>query len=382
MRHETDKSRKSSFVSYKTALVAVLALGFTIGLTGCKEETAVTEPVRPVKAMVVEAAPAQRTVLYSGVIAPRVETSLGFRVSGKIVERLVNVGDAVRAGQPVARLDETDLRLGQNSAEAAVTSARSRLAVANDALQRARSLAPKGFIAQSVVDQRQLEADSAKAALDAAQDQLEQARNATSYALLLADKPGIITSVRAEPGQVVSVGQTVVTLAQAGDIEVSVAIPEHEIARLSPGMPAQVALWAAPEIRSSGTVREIAGAAEPASRTYAVRVALANPSEQMRLGMTATVSLSLDGAPPGVTIPLAALREFQGQKTVFVADRDGTVAARMVQVASVNDDGARIETGLAPGEVVVTGGVQFLRDGMKVRLPAGLEPPQSAMAGH
>lgn len=385
MRAENDENELSSFKIRKVAAVSLFVLVLAAGLSACREQEAVVEPIRPVKAIVVEHAKPERYVTYSGVIAPRIETTLGFRVGGKVVERLVDVGDTVTKGQPVARLDDTDLKLSENSARANVNSARTRLAVAQDALDRAKSLAPKGFIAQSVVDQRQLEADSAKAALDAAQDQFEQARNASGYALLLADRNGIVTDVRAEPGQVVAVGQAVITLAQAGEQEVSVAVPENEVTELTIGQQAEVALWAAPDIRSSASIREIAGAADPASRTYAVRVALANPSPMVRLGMTATVTFRLAHRAPGFAIPLAALSEREGQKNVFVADAaSGVVSSRTIQIAGVSENAVRVSEGLNPGDVVVTGGVQFLREGMKVRLPADLAIIAAAhrVAGH
>src|SRR5262249_11382947 len=154
-----------------------------------------------------------------------------------IIERYVNAGDQVEAGQKIAKLDEKDLKLAENSARAAVAAAKSRLDVAKDALRRATFLLPNGFIAESAVDQRELEFDSAQSALNSAEDQLNQAVNATSYALLLADKGGVVTSVRAEPGQVVAAGQAVVTFALAGDREASVAVPEQEIVRLKTGDP-------------------------------------------------------------------------------------------------------------------------------------------------
>src|SRR5208337_4088888 len=250
MRLKCDESEKSFFVSCKAGLAVLLVLG--LGLSGCSEEKAAEVHVRPVKAMIVAAPLSERILTYSGVISPRIESTIGFRVSGKIVERYVNVGDQVTAGQKIARLDEADMKLAENSARAAVTSAKTRAAVAKDALSRANFLLPNGFIAKAAVDQRRLELDSAQSALDAAEDQLNQAINATSYALLIVDKDGIVTSVRAEPGQVVAAGQAVITQAFAGDIEVSVAVPEREIVKLRPGDGASIALWSAPGVKSEG----------------------------------------------------------------------------------------------------------------------------------
>jgi RND family efflux transporter MFP subunit len=366
MRVNADKKANSSLI-IRRRLLAALAL--PLALAACAERKTAQEEVRPVKAFVVKAPAAERTLAYSGVVAPRVESTLGFRVSGKIVERFVSTGDRVAAGKEIARLDEKDLKLAENSARAAVGAAKTRFAVAKDALERAAYLLPKGFIAKAAFDQRQLEYDAAKSAFDSAEDQLNQAVNATSYALLSADKDGVVTSVRAEPGQVVSAGQPVVTLAEAGEIEVSAAVPENEIARLKAGDPARVSLWAAPDAGGGGTIREIAGAADPASRTYAVRVTVIHPAPEMRLGMTISVSFKVPEADPPAIAPLTAFMEEGGKTVVYVADRGSeTVARREVLLDGVAAEGVRVKSGLAPGEIVVTGGVQFLKDGMKVRL--------------
>ena len=358
-------------------LTAVLLL--PLGLAACGEAKRAEVPVRPVKAMIVPAPAQDRVLTYSGVIAPRIESTLGFRVSGKIVERFVNVGDRIAAGQKIARLDEVDLKLAENSARAAVTGAKTRAAVARDALGRANYLLPNGFIAKSAVDQRKLEMDAAQSALDAAQDQLSQAINGTSYALLLAGNDGIVTSVRAEPGQVVAAGQAVITQALAKDIEASVTVPEQEVVKLRPGEGASVALWSAPSVKSEGKIREIAGAADAASRTYGVRVAIAHPVPEMRIGMTASISFNLPRDTASPIVPLAALTQRDGKTVAYIADRDSqTVAEREVVTDGVSEAGVRIKSGLRPGQIVVTAGVQFLRDGTKVRLAK--EIPMAAAA--
>lgn len=379
MRLKCDESEKSFFVSCKAGLAVLLVLG--LGLSGCSEEKAAEVHVRPVKAMIVAAPLSERILTYSGVISPRIESTIGFRVSGKIVERYVNVGDQVTAGQKIARLDEADMKLAENSARAAVTSAKTRAAVAKDALSRANFLLPNGFIAKAAVDQRRLELDSAQSALDAAEDQLNQAINATSYALLIVDKDGIVTSVRAEPGQVVAAGQAVITQAFAGDIEVSVAVPEREIVKLRPGDGASIALWSAPGVKSEGKIREIASAAEAASRTYGVRITIATPVPEMRIGMTASVSFKLVEKAADPIVPLAALTEYGGKTVAYVVDKESqTVAQREVVTDGVSEAGVRVKAGLRPGEIVVTGGVQFLQDGMKVRLAKEILTAQAETA--
>jgi multidrug efflux system membrane fusion protein len=179
-----------------------------------------------VKVAIVAAAPQGRTLSYSGVVRPRIESALGFRVPGKIVARAVNVGDRIEVDQVIARLDETDLKLAENAAKAAVASARSRRDVAKDSLDRAKVLLPKAIISQAAYDTRRNELDAAEAALDTAEAQLRQAANAVGYTLLKADKAGIVTAVTGEPGQIVNAGQAVATLAEAGETEIAVAVPE------------------------------------------------------------------------------------------------------------------------------------------------------------
>jgi RND family efflux transporter MFP subunit len=359
MRPKSDKYEKPSQVIRQFAVVSLI---LPLSLVGCSQEQTAEQPVRPVKAITVPAPLTERVLTYSGVLMPRIESTLGFRVSGKIMERYVNVGDQITAGQKIARLDEKDLKLSENSARANVAAAKTRLAVAKDALDRAKYLLPNGFIAKSAVDQRQLEFDSAQSALNAADDQLNQSINSTSYALLFAEKDGIVTSVRAEPGQVVGVGQAVITLALADDIEVLVAVPEHEITKLKPSYPGLIALWSAPNVNSEGKIREIAGAADPASRTYGVRVTIAKP--------TPSITFRVPQENPSVIVPLTAFTEQNGKTIAFVADKDlQVVSRREVEIDGVSDEGAKVKSGLLPGEIVITGGVQFLHEGMKVRLP-------------
>ena len=349
----------------------VTVLGIAALLAGCKGEAAVKEEsIRPVKVAVVEAGTPARRLTYSGVVRPRIESALGFRVPGKIVARLVNVGDHVSVDQEIARLDETDLRLAENAARAAVASARSRRDVAKDHLERAKVLLPKAIISQAAYDTRRNELDAAEAALEAAEAQLRQAVNAASYATLKADKAGIVTTVMSEPGQVVSAGQAVVAQAEAGETEIAIAVPEQDAGRLTVGQRTKVTLWAGPRASVVGRIREIAGQADPASRTYAVRIAVNTPPPAMRLGMTASVALTIDDEVTPLVMPLTALAESDDGPVAYVVDQANKVVRKTaVTVAGIAESGVRIASGLQAGDMVVTTGVQFLRDGMRIRLP-------------
>jgi membrane fusion protein, multidrug efflux system len=349
-----------------------LVLPFVAILGGCRGEEAKVEQeiVRPVKAQVIGEPVRGRTLTYSGVVRPRIESAIGFRVAGKIVQRFVNVGDRVEANQVIARLDDTDLKLAENSAKAAVAAARSRRNVASDNLERGKTLLPKAIIAQAAYDTRRNEMDAAVAALDSAEAQLRQATNAVEYATLKADKAGIVTGVMGEPGQVVSAGQTIIMLAHAEETEIAVAVPEQDAGHLTIGQRAKITLWAGPPISLEGRIREIAGQADPASRTYTVRITVSGAPQIMRLGMTASVALEMDDEAAGVVVPLTALTESEGGPVVFVVDPlNEAVRKTPVSMGGIAEDGVKIVDGLHAGDVVVTAGVQFLRDGMLVRLP-------------
>jgi multidrug efflux system membrane fusion protein len=355
----------------KAACWAALGLLLTAAVGGCKGEAQVAqEAVRPVKVAVVAMTAPGHTLTYSGVVRSRIESELGFRVPGKIVERVVNVGDRVAVDQTIARLDDTDLSLAENSARAAVAAARSRRDMAHDNMERAKVLLPKRIIAQATYDTRRNELDAAVSALDSAEAQLRQAANAVTYATLKADKGGIVTAVTAEPGQVVSAGQPVVTLAHADETEIAIAVPEQDSGYVAIGQSARITLWAGPRTEIDGRIREIAGQADTASRTYAVRIAVTAPPQSLRLGMTASVAIRVDDGDARMVVPVTALTESDGHPVVFVVDSaKSAVHQTPVMVSGVTEGGVRIAGGLHAGEVVVTAGVQFLRDGMRVRGP-------------
>lgn len=363
---------------------AVVALVLA-ALVGCREESADKggEPVRPVKVTVVTDGSGERVIRYSGAVRARVEAALGFRVAGKIVARTVDIGQRVEAGRVLARLDPTDLRLALQTAEANVAAARARVKVADDARARARTLNTKGFVADSNLDRADLEADQAKAALEAAVYARDQATNQIAYADLAADADGIVTEIRADVGQVVAAGTPVVTLARDDEKEVAIAVPEQDVVRFAKDQTVSVVFWADKDLRLRGRIREIAGSADSASRTYAIRVSLP-ADDRVRLGMTATVEATVTTVRGALVIPLSALGEAKGTPRVWLVDRaNATVVPRDVTLGPLAADGVGVVSGLAPGDMVVTAGVQFLTPGKKVRLPAevaDLHPADAAPA--
>jgi multidrug efflux system membrane fusion protein len=297
---------------------------------------------------------------YSGEVRARIETTLGFRVGGKIVERLVDAGASVKAGQPLARLDPTDTGLQAVQAEA-------QRALAEADLKRYQDLKAKNFISASALDARET-------AFKAADAQAKLAKNQASYTTLAAEKSGVIGQVLGEPGQVVSAGQAVFRMAPDGDREIAISVPENEIAGFKLGQAAEVSLWAisggnAPNI--VGKVREIMPVADPVTRTYLVRVSLKDADPKLPLGMSATVRLASQGAGAAkITLPLTAVFQQGQQPTVWVVGADETVSAKLVKVAAYTDTGVVIESGLSGDERIVAAGTNLLTVGEKVRLVA------------
>jgi membrane fusion protein, multidrug efflux system len=334
-------------------LRATLFLAVAAILTGCNSEAKVAqEVVRPVKVAVVGDASRGRTLTYSGVVRPRIESAVGFRVPGKIVERLVNVGDSLEVDQIIARLDDIDLKLAEQSAKAGVDSARSRRDVAHDNLERGKVLLRNTTISQAAYDTRRNEMDAAASGLESAEAQLRQATNAVGYATLRAHKAGIVTAVSAEPGQVITAGQAVIMLAHRGETEIAIAVPEQDAGYLAVGQPAKITLWAGPRVSIAGSIREIAGQADAASRTYAIRVSASEVPAIMRFGMTASVALHIDDEAAGTVVPIAALTESDGGPVVFLVDPvTETVRKTKVTVDGTTEDGVRIASGLHAGDI-------------------------------
>lgn len=352
---------------------AVLLLA-ALALAGCKDaaKTDVAPPTdRPVKTLTLTTAAGTITRSYSGAVRARTDSTLSFRVGGKMIARLVDVGDHVEKDTLIARVDATDLKLALDAASANVEAARIRRSVSADELARIQALSQKGFAAQSALDRAAGEAEQAARAYEVAVAQRDQAQNQTAYTELKADASGIVTEIRADVGQVVSAGTPVVTVARDGEKEVAFAVPEQTVTGLSKGLQVRVAPWAEQTLKLTGTIREIGGAADPASRTFAVRVALpaeASDNPRLRLGMTATVEIDLPVAADAVVVPLSALAKSGTDTVVWLYDRPtSTVAPRRVQTGPGAPEGVRILSGLAPGDTIIVAGTQFMRDGLKVR---------------
>ncbi len=358
---------RRSCVFAKGMLVAVALAA----LTACSEEKKVEapDPVRPVKVVEIGGPEIGRSLVYSGSVRARTEMNLGFRVAGKITERLVDVGDRVEPGTVLARLDAVDYQLSVRRADADLTSAQKQVEITGLARKRAETLAEKSVTSQSQLEQAQLAADQAQSQLQSAESALEEANNQVAYTELKATQSGIVTTVSADIGQVVSAGTTVVAVAVDGEKEVQIAVPETDIAHFKPGKVVKASFWSARDLVLEGKVREVAGSADAQSRTFAVRVSLP-ADDRVLIGMTATIDAVEDNVAPTFGVPLAALSQKEGKPVVWIVDRDkGEVSSRAVTVAGYGDSVARVSEGIAKGDLVVSAGTQFMRDGLKVKLP-------------
>ncbi|MER9834380.1 efflux RND transporter periplasmic adaptor subunit [Mesorhizobium sp. M0145] len=358
------------------ALIIVVALG----LAGCSQEKAeVTEIIRPVKVVEIAKASDTRQLSYSGSVRARTEMNLGFRINGKITERLVDIGDRVKPGDVLARIDPTDYELSVRSAQASLDAADRQVETVELTRKRAEQLYAKNFAPKSQLEQATLAYNQAVATRDSARSQLAQAQNQVRYTDLKADKNGIVTAVAADVGQVVGSGTPVVTVAIDGEKEVLIAVPETDIAEFKPGKTVKAGFWSDEALTLDGKVREVAGSADPQSRTFAVRVSLPNDSRVL-LGMTASIEAAADNRQQLVSIPLAALAQKDSQSIVWTVDRNGgTVHAHPVKVAAFTPDGVSVADGLKPGDVVVAAGTQFMTENLKVKL-TGDAAQQSASA--
>jgi RND family efflux transporter MFP subunit len=309
---------------------------------------------------------------FVGAVRPRIESDLGFRVTGKVQKRLVEVGAPVTAGQPLATLDEVDLKLQAEQAEAEQRAATGVLAQAAAAETRAVDLKQKGWTTQAQVEQAKATADEARARLNRAERSVELTKNSLSYATLLADAPGVVTATLIEPGQVVASGQTAIRVARLAEKEVVVAIPETMLARARSG-DARVSVWSNPGKRYVANLRELAPSADTMTRTYLAKFSIPQADDDVQLGMTATLSLSDSASAPVARLPLTALFDQGDGPSLYVADqKSGAIARRPVTVKAYESDDVLIAGGVDEGADVVVAGVQKLDPAQRVRVVSSL----------
>jgi RND family efflux transporter MFP subunit len=359
-----------NFAGMKQASAIAILLLSGAALSACTEEKAETKPsIRVVKVIEIAKASNVRQLEYSGSVKSRTEMNLGFRVAGKITERLVDIGDRVKPGDTLSRIDPTDYRLAVESAQANLDAAEKGVETADLVNKRAHALYQKNAVPKAEVEQAQLAFDQAVSTRTAMSSSLDQAKNQLSYADLKSDRDGIVTAVAADRGQVVSAGTPVLTVVADDQKEVLIAVPENDIAEFKVGKAVKARFWSDNKLVMDGKIREVSASADAQSRTFAVRVSLPNDARVL-IGMTATIEADVTNANDGVTVPLSALAEKDGGKIVWTVDRTAeTVHSRIVKLAAFTDSGVDVAEGLKPGDIVVSAGTQFMTENLKVKLP-------------
>ena len=364
-------------------LLLAAVVGTTL-LAACSKTETAPDPVRAVRTTTVAVQSAGGTFEYAGEVRSRTESRLGFRVGGKIVRRNAELGSTVKAGQVLAQLDSQDLRLGQDSARAALVAAQANHDLALADFKRFKELLDKGFISSAELERRDTTLKAARAQLDQAKAQSSVQGNQAGYATLVADAGGVITGVDAEPGMVVAAGSPVLRLAHDGPRDVVFSVPEDKVGLIKtlaaqPGA-FKVRLWGDTGEPMAASIREIGAAADPVTRTFLVKADIGKAGA-VRLGQTATVLVAMPKTAGVTKLPLSALKEEQGRTMVWVVDRDSmTVKLQPVQFAGADGNDAVVSGGIAPGQVVVTAGVHVLTPGQKVKFYVDPGAPSASAA--
>ena len=346
-------------------------IGFAVALAAVGASSFAGEPSqppsRPVLVARIHFAPREREQALPGVVKARIETDLGFRVAGKIAVRFVDAGAVVKKGDPLAALDDVDFKLQVEQAEADRNAAASAVEQAAGSAQRVLALHAKGWSSSAEWDKTRSADDQAHAALVKAERAVTLARNALDYVNLSADADGVVGAVFAESGQVVAAGAPIIRLSHTEEREAAVAVPETMVERVRESV-AKVEFWAMPGVKIPATLRELSPTADPATRTYPARYSLAGAPEQVRLGMSVTVTLSRESASVAKA-PIGAIFDSGSGPTVWVVDvATGRLRAAAVKIALRDSDAVYILEGVSEGDRIVALGVHKLDTGLKVRV--------------
>ncbi len=347
-----------------------LLLGTVVAATllvGCAKEAPKVEDIRPVRAMVLTASNVDIDAEFSGEVRPRVESRLAFRVPGKISARKVDPGTVVKKGQVLMQLDARDLRLSQAQAQAGLRAAETTRDLAKAELKRYQELRVTNFVSQAVLDQKLSAFRAAQANVDAAMAGYSGQANQAGYASLVSDIDGVVTAVDAEVGTVVSPGTPVVRVAQTSEKEIVIALPENKVDAMRKVQDVTVRMWANPGVVIPGKIREVSPVADPATRTYAVKVSIPEAAADVKLGMTATVQFSSSTAQPMIRVPLTALFHEKNVTSVWVIN-NGVVKLVPVQIGGPAGNDVVLVGGAVAGQTIVTAGVNLLKPGQKVKI--------------
>lgn len=361
----------------------LLSSSLALALAACGKPAPVAEAPREVVVLQAQQRDGAQALHLPAEVQPRFVTAMSFRVAGQLVERRVHLGDTVRKGQLVARLDPADAQHNAASAQAELASARQHLDAAEKQLKRDTEQARENLISAQQLEQSQDAHAAAQAQLKAAQARAAVAGNQRDYTALLAEHDGVISAEQANTGDVLSPGQPVFSLAWSGAVDVITDVADSQVARIHPGATATVTLPSLPGKSFSGRVREVSPAADPQSRTYRVKVTLEQPDAALRLGMTGDVVITpgAQGGPGATVMVLPATALFhQGDKpAVWVVGGDGKLALRPVTVSAYGERSISLTQGVAAEDKVVVQGVHTLTAGEKVKAIAPLHAEDFAL---
>jgi len=348
------------------ALCLLVALSSLAGCRGSGEEPAAE--VRPVRAVTIENRDGSGTIVLTGRIQAQSEVNQAFRLDGQLIQRTVEIGDEVKAGQLLAVLDSQNEESGLQAAQAQQIAAQVQLVDARNNYNRMRDLVEDAAVSRAAYDHAEAVLKTAEAQVQSVQSQVRLAQNRLGFTRLYSDVGGVVTARGPDPGEVVSAGRMIVQIARVGAIDAVFDVPARVKQSAARDAAINVSLTSDPSVVAEGRVREVSPRADPVTGTFAVRIELADPPEAMRLGSTVTGRLQMDAAP-GIEVPAQAMFRSEGGSAVWVVDpASSTVSARPIRVGA-NDSGlVRVESGLDPGDVIVTAGVQALRPGQKVRV--------------
>jgi RND family efflux transporter MFP subunit len=368
--NSNDVAPRSAFGAAARTLVFSGAFVLLAACGGAGEE--VPAEVRPVRTLTIENRDSSGNIVLTGRVQSQSEVNQAFRLDGQLIERTVEIGDTVRKGQLLARLDSQNEESGLQSAQAQLVAAQVLLVDARNNFVRMRDLVADAAVSRAAFDNAEAVLKTSEARVQSAQSQVELAQNRLGFTRLYADVGGIVTARGPDAGEVVSAGRMIVQIARVGALDAVFDVPAavKDVATRDTGV--TVFLTSDPNVTAEGRVREVAPRADPVTGTFAVRIELLNAPEAMRLGSTVTGRVQL-AAAPAIQVPALALVRTDGGTAVWVVDPETqTVSARPITVQANDSNWVQVQSGLKPGDIIVTAGVQALRPGQKVRL---LETP-------
>ena len=346
------------------ATIGALLIGTAV-ISGCGSEKPPEDTSLKVRTITIGEESGTTSAGYEGTIHNKTETKLAFQIGGRVINKFVNVGDVVEAGQVIAQINGSDTAAQMQNAEGAVKAAQSAYELAETNANRYRELYAQQAISKLQLDQAENQLNATAAQLQQAQASLNLSSNQNSYTNLTAPDTGIITALNLESGQVVAAGQSIGTLAAGHDPEAVIALPEQELSKIHVGSPATITFWALPDVKVQGVVREISPVPDPVARTYTVKIALQNAPSEVQLGMTVNVNLTTTDTS-NITIPLTALvKDSNGNNAVYII-RDKKAHLVSIKTGDFGQNSVIVTSGLAKGDIVITAGTQQLQEGTAV----------------